>query len=70
LPANGKSSNTRPQRKAKNRDAIAKHLNRDVDLLIEETKKSSTKKASVNPLAKDSSNQGLNQSGSKLTFDI
>jgi hypothetical protein len=39
-----------------------KHLNRDVDLLIEEKleKKSSTKKASLNPSATSASNQVLN----------
>lgn len=51
LPGNQKRESLRPQRKAKNRDAIQKHLNRDLDLLIEEKneKKSSTKKAALNP---------------------
>jgi hypothetical protein len=65
LPGLQKSNSLRPQRKAKNRDAIQKHLNRDVDLLILEKneKKSSTKKSALNPMA---SNQALNQSGSKF----
>jgi|TARA_B110000285_G_C15120013_1_gene616531 hypothetical protein len=45
----GQNVSQRPQRKAKNRDAIQKHLNRDVDLLMEEEpkKKPSTKKAQI-----------------------
>mmetsp|Transcript_15073 Transcript_15073/g.23314 ORF Transcript_15073/g.23314 Transcript_15073/m.23314 type:complete len:119 (-) Transcript_15073:33-389(-) len=41
--------NQRPQRKAKTKEAVMKHLNRDVDLLVEKpsTKKSASKKAVV-----------------------
>jgi len=58
----------RPSRKAKTKEAVLKHLNRDVEMLVEEKteKKSSTKKEKIANAANAAYN--ANKEGSKYIY--